>query len=1122
MKKSKKDFSTKKSREKVNMDRNCMIYNLQRKGYKNLSRLNKSDLNDIYTLEKMNTENVNEPKHELVQRYILRKVEVRKQARLAKQESKQEPKAKQARLAKQEPKAESKPKYDISKFLNDVNSDANAKKSVSIDLQPPQTTDDLKSLLSKIDYTPNHKMVMKMNVGGQEKFYTLSRKFMRKMKKIADGKIIKRDQHKSQGSDEEVYDSIINEKINNFTLRAVNTNMNKNLFRRGDLFKYTHNVPIDLSRYQIYQNIEEIPKDLEPCLIHTFRMSGLFTDEELEMMSKYVDCENLPEHKIKTIADKFNFGFKIMIDMKENDKTRSKIRTKYELNRDKVITICQLDEHYFIYDEKTDITSFALKNYEKLQDLTKWQIITRFKSKNEHIQRKKNQTINSFKLVKILLSNKEKFLKRIDFNEVLEHKKAKNRHSRKDDNNDDLVYLDSDVKQIEFKKPNHDFSNRDKFNLVFFDTETITLNDDGTPKDKHEAYQIISNTNEAPVNECFEGRLCALAFLQSIKKDSLLICHNLKYDSSFLYPYLYNINECSRGGRIITISAMFYNKDTRKSFKLYFKDSYNMISEKLANFPAIFNLGEMKKEVMPYGLYTYVNIYSNTKNKKWVKIDKARDHLTEDDFETFENNINELNLTGDKGRFRIWAYSRYYCNRDVDIMRNGYMMFRKWVNEITGLDILNYATISSIGYAFANKEGCFKDCFELGGNIRRFIMRCVIGGRCMLRDNEKQHETGNIQDFDGVSLYPSAMSRMSILKGKPQILPDNVKYEDLQKYDGYFVKINVTAVNKHRHFPLLTRKNDDGIREFKNDLLGVHYVDKCTLEDLIEFQKIEFDIVKGYYFEDGRIAHIQGIIKTLFDTRAKEKKNKNPIQVVYKLLMNSIYGKSLLKYDDITTVIKDNEADMLKYLLNNYDTHYETVKLNDCDKYSVKIIKDFDDHFNFPQFGCEVLSMSKRIMNEVMCLAEDEDVDIYYQDTDSMHLKAEGLEKLQNAYRCKYNRELIGTNLGQFHCDFDYKTDNGTTPYSREFIGLGKKSYYDEVVTYNNGVEKINEHFRLKGISNHAVKEKAKNNTIKSIYEDLHKGKKHEFDLMCGGIRFKHEKNKTIHNVSEFKRVLSF
>ena len=40
--------------------------------------------------------------------------------------------------------------------------------------------------------------------------------------------------------------------------------------------------------------------------------------------------------------------------------------------------------------------------------------------------------------------------------------------------------------------------------------------------------------------------------------------------------------------------------------------------------------------------------------------------------------------------------------------------------------------------------------------------------------------------------------------------------------------------------------------------------------------------------------------------------------------------------------------------------------------------------------------MSKRIMNEVMCLAEDLGLNIYYQDTDSMHINYEEVEILLN------------------------------------------------------------------------------------------------------------------------------
>jgi hypothetical protein len=40
----------------------------------------------------------------------------------------------------------------------------------------------------------------------------------------------------------------------------------------------------------------------------------------------------------------------------------------------------------------------------------------------------------------------------------------------------------------------------------------------------------------------------------------------------------------------------------------------------------------------------------------------------------------------------------------------------------------------------------------------------------MTRDNEKHKIDEPLDDFDGVSLYPSAIARCSIYKGKPQVL----------------------------------------------------------------------------------------------------------------------------------------------------------------------------------------------------------------------------------------------------------------------------------------------------------------------------------------------------------------
>ena len=48
--------------------------------------------------------------------------------------------------------------------------------------------------------------------------------------------------------------------------------------------------------------------------------------------------------------------------------------------------------------------------------------------------------------------------------------------------------------------------------------------------------------------------------------------------------------------------------------------------------------------------------------------------------------------------------------------------------------------------------------------------------------------------------------------------------------------------------------------------------------------------------------------------------------------------------------------------------------------------------------------MSKRIMNEVCCLSEDLKINIYYTDTDSMHIDKDSIELLSQEYFKKYNR----------------------------------------------------------------------------------------------------------------------
>ena len=93
------------------------------------------------------------------------------------------------------------------------------------------------------------------------------------------------------------------------------------------------------------------------------------------------------------------------------------------------------------------------------------------------------------------------------------------------------------------------------------------------------------------------------------------------------------------------------------------------------------------------------------------------------------------------------------------------------------------------------------------------------------------------------------------------------------------------------------------------------------------------------------------------------------------------YGKSIQK--PIKTFLQFVKKEEYAWFVKDryYQIHCDNVL--DNGNHLIELTKQKANQFNNVLFGVTVLSMSKRIMNEVMCLAEDLGIQIYYQDTDS-------------------------------------------------------------------------------------------------------------------------------------------
>lgn len=1141
----------------------------------------------------------------------------------------------------------------------------------------------LRDVISLIKLDSDYTLLL--NAGNN--YWTVSNQNIDKIIELLKSEVIEISEAK--GSDSEIINNINNPdiKVKFIWRRASRRKPN------GGYFKYYNKLEkINLSRYGIYRNAAETDEYKLNCLEIALSSFAKIEMSKFDKLKSIIKTRYIPQKDLKIIAE----HLQIYIVLSKID-TYNKLM--YGDKNHTQIHIGLIDEHYFLI-EKTNYTSYSIVNYFDVNDKENFNKI--FAKEGTKYKRKEGRNINSFELVKLLIEHKATHLENITMANCGTFSQYSNRVSEYKDlpevaaNEVEYcrekklcipnIFIDieatkayKDLKKIlplscnflaEQEMCEEEFltEQEDKiyhpYDVLYFDTEATT---DG---EIHKPYMICSETRgeQSGEKKYYKGKYCILKWLQSLERNYICIAHNLRYDFQFIVKYLSQAEDpVKTGNKIKSVSGKFYNKNTNKTILLHFKDSYGLISMPLKQFGKCFNL-DVKKEIMPYEAFN-----STTICQPKISIDYAASMLVNSEKEDFIKNIIEWNLffpssiaeqkeevsysSYDVRKSKMFdhiEYARKYCELDVDVLKKGYETFRKWMLEVTGLDIDNALSIPQLANTYGLNQGVFSGCYKISGVARDFIQKCVVGGRCMVRNNKAEHIKHNVDDFDGVSLYPSAMHRMEgLLMGQPKVITDEIKKqilnqlfspscealsceakkkqqeeekidieikilqklfsynsntkfkvrnpeaymiasrtrttglnlikmlpdysqdefdvlvnykkrpltiasfikgmskEDLKdwrnyiksikKPDGYFVEINVINVKKYRDFPLLSRVNASGVRVFSNDIRGSGiFVDKTSIEDLIKFQDIEFEIIRGYYFNEGRNTKIKTFIKELFDERLKKKSEKNPIQEVYKLIMNAFYGKLIMKPIEHNFSFIYGKDEFEKHLQYHFNSISQYTQITEG-LHFVKKSRSIMDHFSMPHGGVEVLSMSKRIMNEVMCLAEDINIEIYYQDTDSMHIDSRpcvstengvckvktGVQKLSNEFTKVYGRELVGKYLGQFHSDFDYKSI--VPPISVESIYLGKKSYIDKVRVENcssSGEQFIDYmyHMRMKGIPGITLLDEVKKNyngDAMEMYSKLLNHKPITFDLLkvC---KFKCNNNFTTSNNKEFMRTVCF
>jgi len=660
----------------------------------------------------------------------------------------------------------------------------------------------------------------------------------------------------------------------------------------------------------------------------------------------------------------------------------------------------------------------------------------------------------------------------------------------------------------------------------------------------------------------FRGEKCIDLMFEWIYKtrtsgnyNILLFAHNLGYDISFVFKcQKIEFSSVVQSSISMTKTASAQWIDGDRKLYINFKDSYALTTIPLRSFPEAFGITDIKKEVMPYSAYTIDNSFEEGEislRECLNGINESDDH-SEVNKKQFIFNCIELgflfkvvgssvicvsdlpfsikfdynkkgkvnsvrfidnfgNQTGNifpKLFVNHISYSEWYCKQDILVLEKGIIKHREALKDYFNLDLFFFISTPQIAESAAIKAGVFKDVYKIKGQSREFISKCIYGGRVMTNKNCGIHVGGGvvdvkIQDFDAVSLYPSAMCRndMDIPTGIPLVKNNMHKFKvrDLEKYNSYYVKVNILNIPFKLDFPLLSTFVDNS-RQYSNECTGIHYLSKPHLEDVVKHHSLkdeDYEIICGYFFVAGSNNTLKEWIggeNGLFNERLKYKKTNQPLQNLIKLIMNSFYGKTIQNPigDSVSFFYDIEKRDT--YICKHYSTILEVINVFDSNqefRYSkIKKSKPSFGHSTFCHVGSNILSVSKRIMNEVMCLAQRKNITVLYQDTDSMHIEENKIPILEKEFKKMYNRELIGGGLGQFHSDFNSSDPLSKILYSKEFIALGKKCYLDvlkcqDIKTGEPSPDQY--HIRMKGVPHVSIKElcKDENLDVEDLYKNL-------------------------------------
>ena len=429
--------------------------------------------------------------------------------------------------------------------------------------------------------------------------------------------------------------------------------------RGGSFFKYLikPNVPKKiveyLNRLQIFDTLvnekNKQRKELaDNCFVYALKQTDSYDEETLNKIRLRINNRYLSQGSINQICNEFKIQIKLnYINEEAHNKKKNVFTTKNYKSKNylgvndpkenRIHKFNIFETHYFL--EET--TPFSTHYINHLSELDEDKFDREPKDANKW--RKSRTFISSSNLVRTLLKND--YFVPITFGDSMILNTTFYKEVR---NEIDEINLDYDpVYCTKLIEPPKYKSNEKEMNYWYADFEA-----DVSGK-IHKPYMVVLQNEAGEINKCWQGEDCAIKFLEYLEDGDVIYFHNLAYDIRMLAQYGMN-KSIIKGSNVMKADINYKNK------KIHFRDSYPIISAKLADFPSMFNLPKVQKELFPYKYYTLERLKSNIGVISEAGINEEK-VWSKEDYELFNKNIDSIpNCRIDENHFDMYKYCEFY------------------------------------------------------------------------------------------------------------------------------------------------------------------------------------------------------------------------------------------------------------------------------------------------------------------------------------------------------------------------------------------------------------------------------------------------------------------------------